>query len=609
MVIGASYSSNKSNLRPTGLRRPALLLLGLLSTAVLVAEHGFGVSSAWERWIHVAELLLAGGYVADRVLMLARGPDRWSVLRRRQFEFGVLGLFLLLATAWVVSLAAGAGKLPTEVRGLLSEDAWGLGLNLLRLFLLGNVLVQLLRLQQRLLVRGMRPEWMLAGSFALLIVAGTLLLLMPRVSAIPEKPIGVLDAVFTATSASCVTGLTVRDTGTEFTAFGQGILLVLFQVGGMGIMTFVAFLAVTSAESLPVSDMLVFRQVVGARTPAVLGRQLWAIIGFTAVVETAGAVCLYSCLPPEQELMSKLGWSVFHSVSAYCNAGFSFSADSLAAFQSHPGAMLTFMVLIVLGGLGFLVAMDLLGLRVSRLPLIRDIPWVRRYNRQTPVYRIPVQTRLSVLMTGILLVAGLVAFWVLEARHILADKPLSTQFWISAFHSVSPRSSGFSTVPVGDLHPATLLLLTALMAVGACPVSAGGGIKVITLAILILALRSLVTGRERVEAFGRALPPKVLLTALAVAGLFMVLAGLGVFGMTLFDPQVPLESQVFEVVSALSTTGLSTGITAQLSQGSQVVLCLLMFIGRVGPLSLVLSVVQLERSARYQYPEEDLLVA
>ena len=278
---------------PTGLPRRVLLGIGLLSVGALLTEHGFVVDSAITAWIHVIEALLAGGYIADRVLMLVRGPKRWAILRQRQFEYGVLVVFAILALG-LVSSSVAAGSV---ARFLHQDDLRELGIDLLKLFLLANVLVQLLRLQQRLLLRGIRPEWMLAGSFALLILAGTLLLLLPRASAVPDKPIGLLDALFTATSASCVTGLSVRDTGTEFTPFGQGILLALFQAGGLGIMTFVAFLAVTSAESLPVPQMLAFRQMVGARTPAILRRQVWAIIAFTAFVEAAGAVCLYACLP------------------------------------------------------------------------------------------------------------------------------------------------------------------------------------------------------------------------------------------------------------------------------------------------------------------------
>ncbi|HOA61787.1 MAG: ATPase [Verrucomicrobia bacterium] len=595
---------NRAPARPTGLPRRMLLGIGLLSAAAVLAEHGFVIESAATYWIQLIEFLLAGAYIADRVLMLVRGPRHREIVRQRQFEFAVLLLFAILASSLFFSPPAAAAA----ARFFHTQEPWRLGIHLCKLFLLANVLVQMLRLWQRLLFRGARPEWILAGSYALLILAGTLLLQLPRASAIADLPIGLLDALFTATSASCVTGLGVRDTGTEFTSLGQVIVLGLIQVGGLGIMTFVAFLAVTSAESLPVPQMLAFRQMVGARTPAVLKRQVWTIVVFTVLVEAAGAACLYACLPPDQDRLVKFGWSVFHSVSAFCNAGFSFSAQSLAQLQSHVGAMLTFMALIVLGGLGFLVVTDILGLQVSRLPIIRQIPWVRRYNQRVPVYRLPVQTRLSVLVTAILFAVGLAGFWALEAGHVLADKPVLTQLLTSAFHSISPRTAGFATVPIDQLQTATLLLIMALMVIGACPISTGGGIKTVTFAVLLVALRSLMTGRDRVEIYGRALPQRVLLAALAVVVLYVIIAGLGLFALALYDPQLPLRSEMFEVVSALSTVGLSTGITAQLSPASQLVLCLLMFVGRVGPISMVLAVVRIPRPVRYQFPEEDLVV-
>jgi len=578
--------------------------IGILSVVALLVEHGFAVDPAAMTWIRRLEAALAGAYLLDRVVMLIHVPERASVVRHRLFEFGVLALF---AVPTFALLFKSAGAL--EWARLFGQDSLQeFGAQLVKLFLLANVLVQILRVQQRLLARVSRPEWILAGSFALLILAGTLLLLLPRASADSEHPIRFLDAFFTATSASCVTGLAVRDVGTALSPFGQGILLVLFQVGGLGIMTFVAFLAVTSAESLPVPQMHVFRQVVGARSYAALRGQLWAIVGFTVLVEAAGAACLYACLPADQDRFDKLGWSMFHAVSAFCNAGFALSADSLTSFQGHAGAMLTFMGLIVLGGLGFLVVTDLLGLQVSRLPLIRRVAWVRRHNQRVPVYRIPLQTKLSTVITGILIVGGTIGFWALEASHGLAEKPLLTQFWISAFQSVTARTAGFNTVPVDQLHPATLLLLMGLMVVGACPVSTGGGIKTVTFAVLLVALRALITGRDRVEIRGRTLPHKVLLAALTVVVLYVSAASLGLFGLALFDPEVPFRSQMFEVVSALSTVGLSTGITPKLSAGSQCVLCLLMFVGRVGTISLVLSVVRVQRPARYQFPEEDLVV-
>jgi Trk-type K+ transport system membrane component len=182
------------------------------------------------------------------------------------------------------------------------------------------------------------------------------------------------------------------------------------------------------------------------------------------------------------------------------------------------------------------------------------------------------------------------------------------RFWAAAFQSVTCRTAGFNTVEIGALQRATLMLLMALMVIGACPVSTGGGIKTVTFGVLLLSLRALLAGRDRVEVFGRALPQKVVFAALSVSLLYVTTAGFGIFALALFDPRMELQGQAFEVVSALSTVGLSTGITAQLSTGSQIVLCVLMFVGRVGPLSLVLSVFRSGPRVSYQYPEEELVV-
>ena len=212
------------------------------------------------------------------------------------------------------------------------------------------------------------------------------------------------------------------------------------------------------------------------------------------------------------------------------------------------------------------------------------------------------------MVTALLILVGLAGFWLLEARNVLQDKSLGAQFWISAFQSVTSRTAGFNTVRIDQLQPAKQLFLITLMVVGACPVSMGGGIKTVTVGVLLLAMRALIMGRDRVEVFGRALPPKVIYAALTVFLLYVLVAGVTVFGLALCDPQQPLRGELFESVSALSTVGLSTGITPHLSAGSKLVLCAAMFIGRVGPISLVLSMFRSGTPVRYQYPEEDLVV-
>lgn len=584
---------------------PALMAgVGALASGILILGYGFETSPQTRTVLHILALGLAALYVVDGAVLLWRAPHRWEAICQRKFEYGVLGVFALVGVGLLVSddLTARA------MQFLHRSSHQSLFLALGRLFLLVNILTQLLRLQQRILAKDIRPEWILSGSFAILILAGTLLLLLPRSSALAEKPITLLDAFFTSTSAACVTGLTIRDTGTEFSLFGQVTILALIQVGGLGIMTFVAFLALTSSQSLSLSHLLVFKVAVNARNLAGLRRQVWAIFLATFLIEAIGACFLFAFLDPERDPLERFGWSVFHSISAFCNAGFALQSSSLIPYQAHPGLMLTFMGLIICGGFGFLVANDVFSLQPSRLPLIRRLAWMRRFNLRQPVYHLPVQTRLSLVVTAGLIFVGWAGVWLMEMNHLLHERPLADQFWISLFQSVTTRTAGFNSIDLSQLQTATLLLFMALMVVGACPVSTGGGIKTVTLAVLLLALRALITGRDRAEVYGRALPQKVVNAALGVFVLYILVAGLCLFGLTLSDPRLPLRDQLFEVVSALSTVGLSTGITSQLSAGGKLILCAAMFIGRVGPISLVLAILRTGHPARYQFPEEELVV-
>jgi trk system potassium uptake protein TrkH len=339
-----------------------------------------------------------------------------------------------------------------------------------------------------------------------------------------------------------------------------------------------------------------------------LKRQIAGILLATGLIELVGVVLIYQFLPRDEDPLSRINWSVFHAVSAFCNAGFALQSDSLVRFQADTGLVFTFMALIVLGGLGFLVIPELLGYRFTRGPLFRRLAFFRRLHAgQTPA-RLSVQTKLGLRVTLALLAAGLIGFWVLEFNHTLRGRPIGEGFLIAAFQSVTPRTAGFNTVPIDGLQDATLVMLMMLMVIGACPVSTGGGIKTVSFGILLLALRSMVTRRERVEAFGRTIPAKTLFAALSVFVLYVVSAGAGLFLLAWFDSQMQLQDQVFEVISALSTVGLSTGITASLSPASKLVLCVAMFVGRVGPISLVLSVFQSRPVLAYEFPEEEVVV-
>jgi Trk-type K+ transport system membrane component len=581
-----------------------MVLVGALAIASLVLQHGFQGAATFEHWLGWFDVFLATAFALNLVLNLSKARRPREAVRARRFELFLLGILILLS----VLLALLPGRRIAPLLDLFKADSTLLlFFGLTQFFLLANVCLQLMLFIQKLFIRGVRPEAALAGSFACLILIGSLLLLLPRSTATGSLPLSAMDAIFTATSASCVTGLVVRDTGSELSTFGQMIVLALFQVGGLGIITFVAFVSVFSERSLPMPQMLAFRQIINAPGLSDLKQRIVGIILLTFLIEMIGAIALYLMTSGPDDFPARFKWACFHSVSAFCNAGFALHANSLEAFQHNVAINFTIATLIVLGGLGLLVIPELTASIMARVRR-RGTTTGHAATRPGARTRLSVQTKLTLGVTGSLIVFGFLGFWMLEARHSLNHVDPAQSALTSLFQSITTRTAGFNTVPIGDLGQSTLLLLMMLMVVGASPVSAGGGIKTVTFGILLLALRSMLMRRDKVEAFGRTLPPRALYAALSVFVLYVLTAATGLFTLTLLDPHIPLRDLSFETISALSTVGLSTGITPHLSAPSQLVLCLLMFIGRVGPISLVLSVFQSQTRLDYEFPTEEVVV-
>jgi trk system potassium uptake protein TrkH len=432
------------------------------------------------------------------------------------------------------------------------------------------------------------PAWV-ALSFLGLILAGTLLLKLP-VATPGGQPIGWVDALFTSTSASCVTGLAVRDTGTGFTGFGQGVLLALIQVGGLGVMTFSLFYLVLGGRASVEQRELVEQTLVGAAN--LRPRQLLRVVFlFTVTCEAIGAALLYPLLAGD--LAGGALWSsVFHSVSAFCNAGFSLLPDSLVRYRGAPVVNAVIATLIVLGGLGFLAVTDLLRHRGRWRPLT-------------------LHTKIVVAISGALVALGTLGFWLLERRGSLAGLGAGEQALASLFQSVTARTAGFNTVDFGALAPATLLGVIALMFVGGSPGSCAGGIKTTTAATLLLTLRAELTGRRHVNAFGRTLSRGAVAAAFAVTSSALVAANVGLFALLVAEAAgaggARFLDLAFESMSALATVGLSTGVTPGLEPASKLVLVALMFLGRVGPLTLA-AILAGRRADDWRHPTEAVMI-
>lgn len=441
-----------------------------------------------------------------------------------------------------------------------------------------------------------RPEGMMAASFALLILVGTVLLALPAAHA--SGRVSPLDALFTATSAVCVTGLIVVDTGRDFTLFGQVVILVLIQLGGLGIMTFAALAAqmlggrVSFRSQAVLADAFYQREAAGA-----LKKNLKRIVALTLVLEIAGTWLLYLDFRHAPGGHQPFFAAVFHSVSAFCNAGFSLNTESLTLYRGHLVTMFTVMTLIVLGGLGHTVVLEAIrriGGRLRRRS-IRPVRW-------------SLSSRVVLVTSAALIAAGTVALWGFGLGE--SETSWSGALPNALFQSVTARTAGFNTIEIGGLPPASLLVLAGLMLVGGSPGSCAGGIKTTSIAVGFAYLRSQIRAERDVALFGRRLPQSIVSRAAVIVGLALLWNAIGcVFLAATESPQggLPFESLLFEQVSAFATVGLSTGITGQLSVIGKLWIVLTMFVGRLGPLAIALLVIP-RRSSDFRHPEERLMI-
>jgi trk system potassium uptake protein TrkH len=435
-------------------------------------------------------------------------------------------------------------------------------------------------------------------GFLAMIVAGTCLLLLPQATC--QNSLSVVDALFTATSSVCVTGLAVTDTGTSFTLFGQGIILVLIQTGGLGIMTLSTLFLVLSGKRLSFNGHSAIQESFTPFQDRPPGKILRDLIFFTLVLEGLGAVLLFTGFMNSAPLPRALYLSVFHSISAFCNAGFSLFPDSFTAYKSSVVVNLTICALIIFGGIGFPVLSELKDRFLSR------------NKKRSPM---SLHAKLVLSMTGVMLVAGTLVFLTMESRITLQKLPWLEKIVASLFLSVNARTAGFNSLALGNMANETLLFMILLMFVGASPGSCGGGIKTTCLATLVALGRSRLKGEKRPNLFGRSLSDRSVGRAVSVVliSTLIVCAGTMLLLMTELGDLPHPQSRgmflelLFEVVSAFGTVGLSTGVTPGLSDPGKLIIISIMFLGRLGPLLIAMAVsrpVRLERS----YAEEEFII-
>lgn len=435
--------------------------------------------------------------------------------------------------------------------------------------------------------RDRHPAELVVMAFAAAILLGAVLLMMPFAT-VADEGTSVLTALFTATSAVCVTGLIVVDTPTHWSAFGEVVIMVLIQLGGFGMMTLASLVAIFVSHRLGLRQRMLAQVERGALALGDVRRVLLGVLKFTLMFEAAAAALLAArfALAYDEGLGDALYLGAFHSVSAFNNAGFALYTDNLIGFATDPWVSLTIMVTFVAGGLGFPVLLEL-----------------RRRLRQPSHWSL--HTKLTLLTTAVLLAAGAATVIAFEWSNpdTLGTMDTGGKLLAGTFQGATPRTAGFNSLDYADVSEPTILVTTALMFIGAGSASTAGGIKVTTFALLAFVIWSEMRGEPEVQAFGRRVPASAQRQALTIAlvGLGAVVAG------TLFllaSQPLSLSQSLFEAASAFGTVGLSTGITYDLKAVGQVVLVALMFLGRVGPATLATALVLRERRRLYRYPEE-----
>lgn len=561
------------------------LLASLATVGLLVCEFGYDITDNWGARIGQAYRWILRLFFYGSLIRIALHPR--TVWKEKGFWVEIALLLTLLFL-------------------LVSHRSEGLLSHLLLLFI---SVIHLSKFIVANLQRHIRPEIMFAGSFATFILLGAVLLMLPKSH---HAPLGFLDALFTSTSAVCITGLSTVDIPATFTFTGQLILLLLIQIGGIGVMTFTSFIALSFFTQTSFTDQMALKSILNEESMNNIFRTLLYTLLTTLVAEAAGACFLWwqiRDLPP-QLIADKVFCAIFHAVSAFCNAGFSTLSGNLChpAIRHLYGFQCGIALLVIVGGIGFPIVFNygkLLNHKLRNL-FYRLVGSDKRMP--TRIRIVTVTTRIAVTTTLVLLVGGTALYALFENKGVLAGLPWQGKLTYAFFGAVTPRTAGFNNVDIARLASPTLLLTLCLMWVGASPLSTGGGIKTTTFTVVLKNLLATLRGETKTEIFKRRLPPENIRRAHAIVLLSLLWIVTATLLLCRLMPESPLPQVLFEVVSALGTVGLSLDFTARLTAAAKVIICLSMFVGRVGLITLLPVLIPRRDNRDYTYAEENVIL-
>lgn len=580
---------------------PLVLWLSLINVVALLYRIGFFPSASTleklHTFYHISAFLIFLILLIKALLTLINS-DRAYWRRLTEFITPII-LGFILAARFIYLSNPGIAWPWIE---LMAQD---MALNFLFILIF---LIEISKTSLGFLEAKLHPAIIFVLSFLVIILIGTGLLLLPKAS---TNGISLIDALFTSASAVCVTGLIVVDTARDFTHLGQVFILILIQIGGLGIMTFTSFFGFFFKGNTSLQTQLFFKDLVDQDQLGAIFKTLIRIVLFTLSLELLGAGIIYLLSPVGAfgDSWEQVWFSVFHSVSAFCNAGFSTLSNGLyeASVREAYNLHLWMGFMIIIGGLGFPIIFNYAHLLKSIF-----LRFIRKFKSHARYVHIPriinINTKIVMSTTLFLIISGMVFYWIAEGSNTLEGKSIYGKLVSTFFAAVTPRTAGFNTVDLSHLAMPTILIYLLLMWIGASPASTGGGIKTSTFGVAVLNIISLAKGKDRVEIFRRELDTESLRRASAIILLSFLIIGFSIFLVAILDPELSLIAIIFECFSAYGTVGLSLGITSELSAASKMVIILTMFTGRVGTLTIIVALVRKIHNLNYRYPRERIFI-
>ena len=570
--------------------RIIIVITSIIGLASIVAEYGFSISKDDAAILHYISIGVVLIFILYQFIQLFISANKLEHIKSHKIETLII-LFIIVEG---VLILLGYSLIKRLGSALHFKDIAFLYIVFAQIYIIFGLISGGLRYNKKVLQLKIHPSRLFVLSFVFLITLGTLLLLLPASTV--SGSMSFFDALFTSTSAVCVTGLITVDTATYFTKFGQIVILFLFQVGGLGLMTFTTFFALFLSGGMGIKERILLRDLMDEENVGAITKVLAYLALITFIIEGIGAIILFqSVAQTTSNIGEAIFSSIFHSISAFCNAGFSLFTLNLfdPSVRNNYVYTTTISFLIILGGIGFPTIMSLLSIKSIRTAF-------GKFR-----FKLSLQIKLILYTTIILIVAGTIFTFLLEYNNSLTQFSLWQKIDAAYFQSVTARTAGFNTIDISKFSIATTILFLFLMFVGASPGGTGGGIKTTTFSILIFSTLSFLRNEKNVTIGNRTIPNEIVLRALIKTLASIAIITLGIFLLTISEKKSLLDI-AFEAFSAFGTVGLSRGITSSLSDAGKVIITLLMLIGRVGPFAFIYSVLKTKEPKVYDLPTENI---